>query len=111
MEDWTATGFRPSEDVARVVKGVEEMLQPKTIYLYNQRFNSQGETTGFKLCVVGALPEGRCKDAVERDIYLRLDSEVPFDVMVYSPEEWERILEDPVSFAQKIKRTGMVVHG
>jgi len=105
-----ATGhpkFKHSSAVEDVSEKIVEMFAPNAIYLYNQRVGSSGHTSGFKLCVILPTQE---KDRVERDIYLNIDCEVPFDVLVYTPEEWDMLQQNEASFARKIKETGLIVY-
>ena len=99
--------FIPSAMVECVSQRIVEMFAPSRIYLYNQRMGTCGQTSGFKLCVILATQD---KAKVERDIYLHIDCEVPFDVIVYTPEEWEALQNRDCSFARKIKQTGIVVY-
>lgn len=108
MEDWIRSGYPKSEEVAQVVDGIVRLLNPQQIYLYNQRISFQGETTGFKLCIIAPFIN---KIIAERDIYLHVDSEIPFDVILYTPAEWKQLCDSPDSFASKICLTGMVVYG
>lgn len=108
MEDYMAYGYPKAPEVAAVVGEIAEMVNPLRIYLYNQRFSAAGATTGFKLCVVGEFPD---KQATERDIYLHIDSEVPFDVILYTSQEWKALCDRTDSFARKIFLTGTVVYG
>lgn len=43
-----------------------------------------------KLCVV--IPEGD-SEAAERRLYLEVESELPFDALVYTGGEWKELLE------------------
>lgn len=96
------------EAVRHVVEEIAGRYRPQRIYLYNQRYSAAGATTAFKLCVVAEFPDIA---AAEREIYLEIDCEVPFDVLLYTPAEWEELCAKPSSFARKIQATGKVVYG
>lgn len=108
MEDYMAYGYPKAAEVACVVDKIVELVRPIRIYLYNQRFSAAGSTTGFKLCVVADFAD---KAEAERNIYLEIDSEVPFDVILYTPAEWRDLCDHIDSFARKIFLTGTVVYG
>lgn len=108
LEEWIESGYPKAPEVALVVDGIVRLLNPRQIYLYNQRFSVAGATTAFKLCVVADMAD---KASAERDIYLDIDSEVPFDVILYTPAEWKRLCDSPDSFARKIFLTGTTVYG
>lgn len=108
MEDYTAYGYPKTPEVAAVVEEIARRFQPERIYLYNHKRNPKGDTLSFKLCVISNFGD---KAAAERNIYLDIDCEVPFDVILYTPGEWESLCGKKDSFARKIDLTGMVVYG
>jgi len=102
------TDYQSSKHISAVVRSIVDMLHPRTVYLYNQRVSARGTTTSFKLCVVADCGD---KAQAEQRVYLGIDSDVPFDVLLYTTAEWERLLAVDTSFAGRIARTGMVVYG
>lgn len=40
-------------------------------------------------------------------MYLNIDSNKPFDIILYTEEEWEECIKDLASFASLINRTGI----
>lgn len=108
MNGHLAHNVPATEEISAVVDQIVKMVHPLRIYLYNQRMSAAGATTGFKLCVVGEFAD---KGSTERSIYLEIDSEVPFDVLLYTPLEWDDLCARSESFARRIANTGMVVYG
>ena len=51
------------------------------------------------------------REEAERLIYREVDSPVPFDVVIYTPGQWEQALSLPDSFASQISRTGCDLDG
>jgi hypothetical protein len=96
-----------THEIKIVVDWVVEELHPQCIYLYNKRENHKGQVTAFKLCVIAEIDD---KPAAERAIYLGIDSEVPFDILLYTPPEWEELTRRDASFAGKIIEMGMIVY-
>lgn len=99
--------FIASQEVAEVVEQIIRLISPMRIYLYNQRIDAKYITTSFKLCIIAAVED---KYVAERDIYMEIDCDIPFDILLYSPEEWEELTSHTASFAHRIKRTGTVVY-
>jgi len=93
--------------VRHVADSIAALLKPERIYLYNQKLNCKGEFTSFKLCVVGDFAD---KQKAEQTLYWEIDSDLPFDVQLYTPREWEELSEKPNAFARHIKNTGTIVH-
>ena len=44
-------------------------------------------------------------------IYLESICPVPFDVILYTPEQWKKCLQDSMSFANTIVKTGVKIYG
>jgi len=108
MDKTALTQLSDFAAVREVVDAVAALLAPQTIYLYNQKLNNRGEFTSFKLCVVGGFAD---KIKAERTLYWEVDSEIPFDVVLYTPQEWKELSASPAAFACHIKETGMRVYG
>jgi predicted nucleotidyltransferase len=45
------------------------------------------------------------------DMYLNIESNRPFDLLVYTESEWEECIKDKASFAYLINNTGVVLYG
>jgi hypothetical protein len=94
--------------IRTVRDGIVDMLNPLEIILFSVKRNPAGEEKSFKLCVV----EGSCdKLEAEKRIYLGIDSDVPYDVLLYTPQEWEELLAQPDSFARRISQEGTYIYG
>lgn len=94
--------------IESVVGEIVDLLSPQTIYLYNRKLNPKGELTSFKLCVISDLSD---REQAERDIYRKVDCPIPFDILLYTPQEWEHLREDPATFASRIQQEGTVLYG
>jgi len=108
MDKTTLSELPDFAAVRAVVEGVASLFSPQVIYLYNHKLNNRGEFTSFKLCVVGGFVD---KIEAERALYWEIDSEIPFDVVLYTPLEWKELSDSPAAFASHIKETGMMVYG
>jgi hypothetical protein len=94
-------------EVRRVTDLIIAQLCPQKVYLYNQRVNIGGVTYAFKLCIVLETAD---KHAAETELYMQIDCDVPFDLLMYTPREWEALLAQPGSFAGRIRRTGVLLY-
>lgn len=86
---------------------IVRLAAPETILLVSRKEAVDGSLTAVKLCVV--IGEGD-PDAVERRLYMDIDSDLPYDVLVYTRGEWDRLAEDVASFASRIRKTGRVLY-
>lgn len=91
-----------------VVEDVVELLSPQTVYLYNEKHNPKGEILSFKLCIIASLAD---KEEAERLVYRGVECEVPFDILLYTPEEWSHLIDNDASFASRVNEIGRVVYG
>ena len=96
------------ETIRSVVDQIARLAAPEAIYLFGNKRGERGKTTGFKLLVVA---EHQSREQAERELYLKIDCEVPFDVVVYSPEEFASLRGQEGSFARKIAETGVMLYG
>ena len=98
-------------DCPEQLKGLRDeivrLLRPERIILFNRKQNTQGTLTAVKLCVV--IPAGDTGEA-EQKLYMSLDLDMPFDILVYTREEWDRLVATPLSFAGRIRQTGSVLY-
>ena len=60
------------------------------------------------LCVIASTKDKR---SLLTDLYYHTESDMPIDFLLYTPEEWERSVEDSQSFAHKLNREGVVLYG
>ena len=97
-----------SEQVESVCNEIASRYSPQSIILFSCKRNIAGEIGSFKLCVVMDTGD---KHEAERRIYLDVDSECPYDVLVYTPEEWQKHTSELHSFAHRVKEKGTVIYG
>lgn len=96
------------EWIDKISTYISQTLHPQKIILFSQKKDLNGEVKSFKLCIVAAVEN---RYAAERDIYLGVDCDIPFDLLIYLPEEWEKKRQQEGSFAQRIDRMGRVLYG
>lgn len=83
------------------------LIRPERIYLFSVKMNMSQEIASFKLCIIASVQD---KAQLEQDIYLNLDCELPYDLVVYTAEEWEAFLKNPLSFAHSIMEKGRKIY-
>lgn len=94
--------------IENVCRAITESFAPKKIIIYNKKANPSGEVSSFKLCAVIDTPNTlQC----EGEIYARVECDLPFDVLVYTPEQWDKFSAQTDSFAARIAGTGVEIYG
>ena len=94
--------------VQETCKQITTLFSPEFIYLFNAKRGINGTVTSFKLCIVLDFED---KEEYEKKIYLESNCPVPFDVILYTPEQWKKCLQDSMSFANTIVKTGVKIYG
>jgi hypothetical protein len=90
-----------------VASEIADAVNPHRIILYHKKTGAKGEISSFKMCIIGDFDD---KMSVEHNIYLAVDCHIPFDVVIYTPAEWDELLTDSGSFASRIADDGEVVY-
>lgn len=96
-----------SAALERLCGEIIRLLRPRKVLLFSRKQDRQGRPTAVKLCII--IPDGDSEGA-ERRLYLEVESELPFDALVYTIQEWEELLTSPGSFACRIQETGSVLY-
>lgn len=106
--------FLNKEDDAKtllgdVVKQLKRTCRPEKILLFGSRARGNyREDSDIDLCVI-APTENKRKTLAE--MYIKVESSLPIDFLLYTPEEWERNVADSTSFAHQIHEEGVVLYG
>lgn len=99
--------MRENPIVNAVCREIVELFQPEKVILFSCKYSLEDEVTSFKLIVVAKNEDGR----LEHDIYMAVDCDIPYDVVVYTPESWEELRGVPHSFAGRVDQNGVVLYG
>ncbi|MBE6853367.1 MAG: hypothetical protein E7505_07805 [Ruminococcus sp.] len=99
-----------NEAIKKTVARIQEICDPLNIILVSNKVNTDGEIVSFKLVVVvndsvESTPELECR------LYMQIDCEIPYDIVLYKLSEWNRFKNDIGTFAWKIYKTGAYLYG
>lgn len=95
--------------VDNIVNQIVEKFSPQQVVLFgSQAKGTATDKSDIDICVV---IETDNKRKLLADMYYSIDSEIPFDLLVYTPCEWEQCIKDKSSFAYKLKMEGAVLYG
>ena len=83
---------------------IAALCSPEQIYVFSMKYDLQQNVTSFKLCVIADTAEKR---QLEQQIYCTLDCEIPYDVVIYTAEEWALFTAADDSFAHSIRQKGV----
>lgn len=96
------------EEHLRILAEIKARVNPKLMVLFGTKKNMvTDKVRDIDVCIV---TETEDKTRLEHDLYLAIDSEVSFDILIYTPEEWDVLVSDPQSYAHRILEKGTVVY-
>lgn len=79
------------------------------IILFGSRAKgTEREQSDIDICIVAQTPNKRRLAAL---LSAEIECELPIDILVYTPDEWDECIKDETSFASKIIKEGMVLYG
>lgn len=92
-----------------IISQIESGFHPNRIILFGSFVKGTSKQgSDIDLCVVA---ETNDKRNTLSDMYYDLSTDIPVDIVLYTPEEWVNSLRDPCSFASQINREGVVLYG
>ena len=92
-----------------IVNQIELGFRPNKILLFGSYARGASENgSDIDLCIVA---ETKDKRNTLTDMYYDLTSDLPIDIILYTPEEWMNCLQDPCSFASQINKEGVLLYG
>lgn len=86
---------------------IVRIADPVRVILFSFKQDTEGNLSSVKLCVV---IKGEDSRMMEQKLYVEIDSELPFDVLVYNRDEWNELISDGMSFAARINSSGRVLY-
>lgn len=94
--------------IASLQRQIIEICAPQKIILFgSQAKGTATERSDIDICIIA---EATNKRELLTDLYCEIDSEKPVDFLLYTPEEWNKNIEDAQSFAYKLNREGVLLY-
>lgn len=93
--------------VQDVLDQVIHVAEPDFVFLYNCKYELDGDLASFKLCIV-------CDFTDKRRLISRIfdvDCDVPFDVLLYTREQFKELRNDTAAFANRVCTKGQMLYG
>ena len=95
-------------ELESTVKQICEIAEVEKVILYGVKHTVSGENireVNFCVVVRGTPAEA------EKKIYRELDIDMPYNLLIYDKESFERLSSDPTSYVSSILNKGVVLHG
>ena len=97
-----------TKEAQKVIDEIVALASPEKIIIFSQKKSMEDHLTSFKLCIVA---ETDSKDELRRQVYVEVASDIPYDVVIYTPGEWQEFSVVADSFAHQINSGGRVIYG
>ena len=94
--------------VEQTVKKIVELFHPSRVIEYNTKYDMDGNVSSFKLCIVGDVPDKR---RMLTRIFDEVDSDIPYDVLLYTDEQFEELKDSSDAFASRVNQRGRLRYG
>ena len=95
-------------EIQKITEQLVSLYAPHKLFLFgSQAKNAASDKSDIDLCVVTDTANKR---KLLTDMYLNIESNKPFDLLLYTPNEWETSVSDRTSFAHAINEKGVVLY-
>ncbi|MBP1581831.1 MAG: hypothetical protein J6A26_05495 [Oscillospiraceae bacterium] len=95
------------EAVQEVLDQVIAIAKPEAVFLYNCKYDLDGDLISFKLCVICEYDNKRRLLSEIFDV----DCDIPFDILLYTKEQFKELRDDTAAFANRICTKGKMLYG
>ncbi|MDD3692737.1 MAG: hypothetical protein PHX02_02395 [Oscillospiraceae bacterium] len=93
--------------LSRLCDDIVRICEPLQLILFSEKYKPCGVLSSVKLCAV--IEKGDAQQ-IERRLYIEVESELPFDILVYTKEQWNKLVKNHLSFASSISKSGRVLY-
>ena len=97
-----------NKEIKQISDEIIKQIDPQKIILYGKKISaSSDKIKEISLCII--ITSGDVKK-IEKQIYLNISSDLPYNIIIYTAEEWNRFCNDTTSYAHAIKEKGVVLY-
>ncbi len=98
-----------NELIKKTAEEIKAICSPLYIILVSRKLNFDGELAGFKLLIV--VDDSCDTSELECRLYMEIDCDIPYDIVLYKRAEWEKFSNETGTFAWKTHTTGVYIYG
>lgn len=96
-------------EIEAIKEQIIRLYKPEKLFLFgSQARGSASNNSDIDLCIIVDTDNKR---ALLAEMYLHIDSNRPFDLILYTPREWNQISSDSGTFAKIIAEKGIEIYG
>ncbi|WP_243155974.1 nucleotidyltransferase domain-containing protein [Clostridium sp. C2-6-12] len=98
-----------NKEIDYIKKQVIEKYNPKEIILFGSLAKGTfRENSDIDICIIMDVANKR---DLLTNMYIEIESNIPFDLVLYTSQEWDNCVNDKSSFAYSIINTGVKIYG
>jgi predicted nucleotidyltransferase len=98
-----------NSEIEHIKPQIVEYSQPKEIILFGSvAKGTHKNNSDIDLCIIKDTSD---KKKLLSEMYVEIDSSIPFDLVMYTVEEWNNCINDKNCFAYIINSTGVRIYG
>jgi len=99
-------------DFKNITRQIVDLYSPQKILLFgSQAKGTATERSDIDLCIIMETQRTKERRRLLADMYCDIESLVPIDILLYTPDEWEQCVKDKCTFAYKINKEGITLYG
>ncbi|SDY88388.1 nucleotidyltransferase domain-containing protein [Tindallia californiensis] len=91
-------------ELEQIIRQIIEKYNPQDIYVFGSY--AKGVVHRYSDIDLCLIVDVQNKRAFKRRLHLEIDYDVDLDIVVYTPEQWQKYNDDPARFANIIDREG-----
>ena len=97
------------QEIQTVCNGLISLFDIEKLIVFGvKRRVANGKITDMDICLVCNC---ECdKNSILKRAYLEIDTDIPYDLFLYTPSEWDSLTQKSESFASRIARKGHVFY-
>ena len=99
---------RSDKVIEETVDQIVKLFSPSRVIEYNTKYDMDGKLRSFKLCIVGKIQD---KKKMLTQIFDEVDSEIPYDILLYTDEQFEELKDSSDAFASRVNQKGRLRYG
>ena len=100
------------KNINEIVAIIKENIDPVSIYLFGSSVSANfHKDSDIDLLIVAPSKESPLERRIKlRKLLIEYDRNIGLDLLVYTPEEYNMLINEPSSFIHSITRTGMKLY-
>jgi predicted nucleotidyltransferase len=102
-------GTDAQTQIVNIKEQIVSQYSPSKVILFgSQAKGTATNKSDIDICIVKSTDKKR---ELLTDMYLNIDSDKPFDLLLYTEDEWNDCINDPTSFAYLVNQKGTILYG